>query len=214
MGSTHSFLIADDHVVVRTGLAITIRDAFPSAEITSVESFTKALDQVGQKQYEVLLLDINLPGGNSPSVISDIRKIDKEIRILMFSAFDEITFALRYLQSGADGFLSKTAGNEETCLAIQTVLEKKQYVSEKVKHHFFTSLLQNKKEMNPIDLLSVREADVLHYILNGKAINEIAELLELSPTTVSTYKNRIFEKLRVKNLVELINKCGDRSDLS
>ncbi|MBI2272581.1 MAG: response regulator transcription factor [Bacteroidetes bacterium] len=214
MKTVNTFLIADDHAVVRTGITITIREAFPSAEVTSVDSFAKALEQVSQNQFQVLLLDISLPGGNNLSMVNEIRKVNKAIKILMFSSFDEITFALRYLQSGADGFLSKSANNDEINTAIQTVLAGKQYVSERVKEHLFSAMIQNKGPQNPVDLLSTRETDVLQYILSGKAISEIAELMNLSPTTVSTYKNRIFDKLQVKNLVELINKCGHMNAVS
>ncbi|TAJ59195.1 MAG: response regulator transcription factor [Chitinophagaceae bacterium] len=214
MKTVNAFLIADDHAVVRTGITITIREAFPAAEVTSVDSFAKALEQVSQNQFQVLLLDISLPGGNNLSMVNEIRKVNKAIKILMFSSFDEITFALRYLQSGADGFLSKSANNDEINTAIQTVLAGKQYVSERVKEHLFSAMIQNKGPQNPVDLLSTRETDVLQYILSGKAISEIAELMNLSPTTVSTYKNRIFDKLQVKNLVELINKCGHMNAVS
>lgn len=214
MKTVNTFLIADDHAVVRTGITITIREAFPSAEVTSVDSFAKALEQVSQNQFQVLLLDISLPGGNNLSMVNEIRKVNKAIKILMFSSFDEITFALRYLQSGADGFLSKSANNDEINTAIQTVLAGKQYVSERVKDHLFSAMIQNKGPQNPVDLLSTRETDVLQYLLSGKAISEIAELMNLSPTTVSTYKNRIFDKLQVKNLVELINKCGHMNAVS
>lgn len=208
MRQKNSFLIADDHAVVRTGIAITIREAIAAAEITSVDSFTKAMEQISQQQFQLVLLDISLPGGNNVAMLSEIKKIDKGIKILMFTAFNELTFALRYLQSGADGFLSKSATNEEITAAIHTVLAGKQYVSENVKEHLFSSMVQNKSLQQPVDLLSTREADVLQFMLRGKSISEIAVLLALSPTTVSTYKNRIFDKLQVKNMVELINKCG------
>lgn len=214
MRAKNSFLIADDHAVVRTGISITIREAVVSAEITSVDSFTKVLEQISQHQFQMLVLDISLPGGNNVAMVREVRKIDKGIKILMFTAFSELTFALRYLQSGADGFLSKSADNEEIKTAIRTVLAGKQYVSDNVKEYLFSAMVQNNGVQQPLDLLSTREADVLQYVLSGKTISEIAALLALSPTTVSTYKNRIFEKLKVKNLVELINKVGQPNQLT
>ena len=206
MKSLNKFLIVDDHQVVRIGMAIAIKKLMASAEVVSVGSFTSALELVSLGKFHVIILDVSLPDGTNLEMPSNIKKRDKDVKVLMFTGFTEPSFAMRYLKSGADGFLSKDASDEEIKNAIQTVLRGELYMSEIVKNYVLSSIVNQTTLHNPIDLLSNRESDILQYVLDGKGVSKIAEDLSLSPSTVSTYKTRIFQKMQVTSLMDLIKK--------
>lgn len=204
--STKHILIADDHGVVRYGMMILIKDLLPWAEVTQVGSFNETVEFIKTNKIDLVILDINLPGGNNIQMLDSLNEIQKNIRVLMFSAYEENLYATRYLQAGAKGYLHKQNSNAEIKKAIQTVCSGGIYMSDEVKNIMLNKMLNHNENQNPLDLLSNREFEVAQMLIYGHGITDISGLLNLQMSTVSTYKNRIFEKLNVTNIVQLIDK--------
>lgn len=195
-------LIADDHSVVRQGVSLMLRDAFDDIEIEQADSFYETLIAVKEDTFDLLLLDINLPGGNNASMISDVKGINKDINILMFSAYEEEHYALRYMQEGAKGYINKLSSEEKIIEAVRTVLNGSVYVGEFLKNEYRKGVITN----NPLDVLSRRELEIARLLIKGEGNLEISNQLNIGMSTVSTYKSRIFEKLGVTNVVALAEK--------
>jgi DNA-binding NarL/FixJ family response regulator len=200
-------LIAEDHAVVRIGTKHLLKSLIPDSDVTDVDDFDKIIDELRSKAYDLLILDINIPGGNNTKMVEDIKALSPSLRVLVFSSYDEQQYGLMYLQAGADGYLSKEAPEEEFKLAVMSVLDNKKYMSQDMQQLNINRLINPKEYMpDPVVTLSPRETDVLNLLKEGLGTAKIAEKLNLQLSTVSTYKARIFEKLGVKNIVELINK--------
>jgi two-component system invasion response regulator UvrY len=199
-------LIAEDHAVVRIGTKHLLKSLIPDSTISDVDDFDKILQELEVKSYDLLILDINIPGGNTTKWWKPSAK-SPGIRIFMFSSYDEQLYGLMYLQAGADGYLSKDAPEEEFKTAVMSVLNNKKYMSEDMQQMNINRLINPKEYIpDPIVSLSPRETDVMNLLKEGLGTAKIAEKLNLQLSTVSTYKARIFEKLGVKNIVELITK--------
>lgn len=200
-------LIADDHSIVRLGASVIIKENFPVAVITQAQDYTEVEKLLRIQQFDLLLLDINMPGGNNIKVINEILGIQPELKILIFSSYDESLYALRYIEAGAVGYLNKNTAMAELANAIQTIKERGRYMSNEVKDLYVQKLTQTKSQLqsrNPLAKLSNREVDVAKHLIQGLGIIEVSIALNLSASTISTYKSRIFEKLNVTNIPELI----------
>lgn len=204
-------LIADDHSVVRQGVSLILREFFTDMEVTQVDTFNLALDMLNREVFSLILLDINLPGGNSITMIDDVKAIQNNARILVFSAYDEEQYALRYIQAGADGYLNKLSSEDKIILAVKTVLNGERYMGDTIKN-----MLRQYPEAilyeNPFFMLSNREMEITLLLVNGEGNLEIANKLNIRMSTVSTYKSRIFEKLGVNNVVSLAEKYKLHAD--
>lgn len=198
-------LIADDHSIVRFGLKQIIAASFAPANFTEAASFDEVVEQVGLKTFDLLILDINLPGGNNLMMLDSVRLRQPSIKILMFSAFDEKLYAIKYLQAGADGFLEKSSPDTEVKNAISTLLNNEKYMSAATRQQLLNKI-NNDAPLNPLAGLSSREIDVMNLLMKGTSVARIAEMLNLHISTVSTYKTRVFAKLEVSNIVELLQK--------
>ncbi|WP_159799866.1 response regulator transcription factor [Flavobacterium sp. MK4S-17] len=205
MAEKKTILLADDHSVVRRGVALIIREKFPFIETMHAESFDEVKVKLKDMPVSLLILDINLPGGNTVKMIEQAKQIQPEMKILMFSAFDEEQYALRYIHSGADGYLNKLTSEDKIAEAVQTIIDGGKYISEKVKEKIFENALNN-THYNPLESLSNREIEIAELLVQGEGNLEIANRLNIQMSTVSTYKNRIFEKLEVNNIVSLVEK--------
>lgn len=202
MGDKIKILLADDHSVVRHGISLILREACGDVEILHAENFNEVLIKSKEK-ISLIFLDINLPGGNSPKMIEKIRDKNPKVNILMFSAYDEEQYALRYIHAGANGFLNKDSSDAEILLAVRSVLETGKYISPSIKEKILENVFL-KTPINPLETLSDREAEVARLLAKGEGNLEIANRLNIQMTTVSTYKNRIFEKLKINNVVSLV----------
>lgn len=200
-------LIVEDHAIVRMGIEFLIADMFTSVDIRQAATFRDALDILSGSEFDMVLLDINIPGGENNRMISAIRKVQPDVRILIFSGLEEEIYALHYINAGANGYLSKGASEEEYKVAIMSVLDKDKYVSHKVQRLMINNILESKNSShNPLEELSKRELEVMYLLAQGKWTKEIAVILDLKETTISTYKSRIFEKLEVSNVIEMFRK--------
>ncbi|MBN9295971.1 MAG: response regulator transcription factor [Filimonas sp.] len=199
-------LIADDHTIIRIGIAMIIEELHPSVQIEQVSDFNEVVAILKDKSFDLLILDINIPGGNNLQMIEAIRLRQPDQKILMFTAYDEELFASRYLQAGANGYLVKDSPREEIAKAIQTVLQNEVYVSDTVTQGILQRLTGKAENNYSLSQLSNREMEVLQLLVKGNSITEIAAMLHLGITTINTYKTRILEKLNMKNVVELVSR--------
>jgi len=192
-------LIADDHSVVRQGVSLMLKDAFDTIDIEQADSFYETLNLVKDNEFDLLMLDINLPGGDNVSMIEDVRGMQKDLRVLMFSAYEEEQYGLRYLQAGAQGYLNKLSSEDKILEAVRTVLDGGVYFGSSVN-------VAALKDVNPLDTLSAREIEIAGMLVKGEGNLEIANKLGIGMSTVSTYKSRIFEKMGVTNIVAMAEK--------
>lgn len=198
-----NFLVADDHTVVRQGLSMIIKEMYANATVFQVENFASIIEVLKREPINVLILDINFPDGNSIAIIPEIKKIRPELKIMIFSAFDESVHALRFFNAGANGYLNKLSEEEEIKSAISALVTEGKYISSVTKEKILNSYLLGKK-INPIEHLSGREIEIARLLVKGYGNLEISNALTIQKTTVSTYKKRIFEKLQIDNLAALI----------
>ncbi|AWA28619.1 DNA-binding response regulator [Flavobacterium magnum] len=204
MDSPLNILIADDHSVVRQGASMILKQAFENANIVHAEIFSKVLDLLHRQPFHFIVLDIAIPEGTGVKMIEQIRAIQPHVKVLMFSAYEEELYALRYLKAGADGYLNKLSSEEEFRLAFLAMINNEGYASDYIKAKIVG--LQHKKQTdNPIEALSNRELEIARLLVNGDGNLEIGNKLKLQNSTVSTYKTRIFEKLSVNSVVGLIS---------
>lgn len=200
-------LIADDHSIVRLGASIIINNKFKNSDIINAITIDEVYENLRKSNFDLLLLDINMPGGNNIKVIKEILALQSDLKILVFSSYDENIYALRYIEAGAAGYLNKNTAMEELANAIQSIEDRGKYMSDAIKDLYVQKLTTTKSSLdktNPLFKLSNREMDVAKHLIEGHGILEVSQLLKLSSSTVSTYKSRIFEKLGANNIPELI----------
>lgn len=200
---SYHFLIADDHSVVRQGLSVVIRELYPTAKILTSSNFRNTLQIVKDMTIDLLILDISFPEGSSLNIIGEIKNLQPDCKILLFTGHDEDIYAMRFLNAGATGFLNKGGSEEDIRQALRSMMVSGKYVSANVRNKILDSYI-NKSPINPLEKLSAREVEVARLLVKGFGNLEISEMLDIRKTTVSTFKNRIYEKLMIDNLAALI----------
>ena len=202
MSKKYKFLVADDHSIVRQGVSFVLKELYQGATIIQADNFYEILKLVNLEKIDLLVLDVNFPEGSSLNVLPSIKLIQPDIKILIFSAYDEDIYAMRYINAGANGYLNKLCTEDEMKFAITSVMNFGKYTSQNIKDKIVDTYML-KSPTNPLAQLSNREIEIAKLIVDGYGNIEICSALDLKKTTVSTYKNRIFEKLGVNNLSEL-----------
>ncbi len=195
-------LIADDHAIVRKGLKQLLVEEYPSADIVETSDAESLINKVIQDKWDVVICDLSMPGRSGLDALRQIKQTSPSLPVLIMSMHPEDQYALRVLKAGASGYLGKDAIHEELVQAIQTVLLGKKFITpsiaERLAEAFDTDTSQQSHE-----LLSDREFDVFKLLAAGKSVSEIASQLSLSVTTVSTYRARIMEKMKMKSNADL-----------
>lgn len=194
-------LIVDDHSIVRTGIKVLL-EAQLNMSADEADDGRAALKLIKERKYDLILLDINMPGMDCSQLINAVLSFDPDSSILIFSMNEEELFARHYLKLGVKGFLSKRSSPDEIIYAIRQVLSGKRYISRELAEMLGDQMNGHKNE-NPFRTLSQRELTVVSYLLKGNKISEIGDLMNLHASTISTYRNRIFEKLNIKSLIDL-----------
>jgi DNA-binding NarL/FixJ family response regulator len=201
-----NILIADDHGIVRLGLSLMIKKLRPQASIDEVDDYQKVLGIIKRNAYDLIILDINMPNGSFQETLEIIKIKCPKTKVMVFSSQDESLYAIRYLKMGADGFLHKLAPEENIQKALEKMLHKGSYVSEEVKDAMvFNTLYKNVPLDNPLEILSDREIEIAEQLTKGTPLKDISNELNLHASTVSTYKTRIFKKLDIQSVPELID---------
>ena len=195
-------LIADDHPVFRQGLRQILNEASDMVVTDEVSDGLEVLGRVRAGCCDVVLLDISLPGRNGIDILKQLKKERPKLPVLMLTMHPEEQYAIRALKAGASGYLTKESTPDELVTAIRKVSAGGKYVSSSLAETLAYEL-GRMDEKAPHETLSDREYQIMLLIASGKTVTEIAETLSLSIKTVSTYRSRILEKMRMKNNAEL-----------
>jgi DNA-binding NarL/FixJ family response regulator len=195
-------LIADDHPIVREGVK-KILTGDPGVKVLGeAGSGGEALEILHKETFDVVLLDISMPGMSGMDALKQIKAEKPSLPVLIYSVHPEEQYAVRALRAGASGYLTKDSVPDELLQAVRTAFSGKKYVSQSLAQ-ILASELDAATDRLPHESLSDREYQVLLMIAGGKTVSEIAETIHLSVKTVSTYRSRILEKMRMKNNAEL-----------
>jgi len=197
-----SILIADDHAIVREGLKQIVaeeKELKVSAEASNSEEL---LVELAGKEFDIIILDINMPGKSGLDILKDLGDKYPDTPVLILSMYGEEQYGIRALKAGAAGYLKKESAPDELVLAIKRIVSGKKYITPQLAENL-ASNLSYKQKRNQHQNLSDREYEVLCKIAGGKSINEIADDLFISVHTIYTYRNRILEKLNLKNNVDI-----------
>lgn len=188
-------LLADDHSMIRKGLKLLLQLHFGFTDVSEVVSCNELMKDLTKKRYTHLILDIILSDGSTLEILPNIRRVYPELRVMAFSMQPAEVYGKALRQYGIEHYLPKTTPEEETIRLLKRFLQNEQPLRESA---------PLKYPNNPFSALAPRELEILHYVLKGFGTKEIAETLNVRMNTVSTVKNRIFEKTHTGNLKELI----------
>lgn len=202
-------LIADDHFAIRIGIQHLLKLEFSDAEFGEATNGREIFQLLDSAPWDLLILDINLPGRNGFEILKQLREEKRGTPVLVFSMHREELVAIRALKAGASGYMSKDAADIELPRAVHQLLAGRKYITLPVAE-LMASQLQNPSGQAPHESLSDREYQTLLLIASGKSISQIAEDLSLGVSTVSTYRVRILEKMGLKNNAELTHYAIDR----
>ena len=196
------FLLADDHHIVRTGLGLIIKDEFSDAEIDECNNGDCVWKKIQRAEYDLAILDITMPATDSLNLLKNIFTYKADQKVLIFTMSNPAIYAKKYLGMGVKGFINKEAEPLDVRRAIVAILNNRKYLGPDMRH-ILTSGDIDKLSVTPFDSLSIRELEIMHHLVEGKNVSEIADMLFLHITTISTHKANIMKKLDVSNIVEL-----------
>jgi two-component system invasion response regulator UvrY len=194
-------LIADDHALFRAGLRQFLDEALAPAEFGEAATGNETLDRLKAKDWDLLVLDINMPDRTGIDILRHVRSGHPNTRVLILSGYPERQYALNVLRAGASGYIAKDASPEELLKAVRVTLQGRRYVSETLAELLLLDLDQPDKPLHA--LLSDREFQIFGKLAAGKGVSEIGRELCLSVKTVSTYRTRILEKMRMRTNADL-----------
>lgn len=203
-------LVVDDHVILRKGLIQILLQEYPDANVVEAGNSGEAYREMKKHVWDLILLDISMPGQSGIDILKQIRAEENKVPILMLSMHPESQYAVRALKGGASGFLNKQSATEELINAVKKVLSGKKYITPSVAESLVDNLGGEGAKQSHEEL-SDREMQVLLLLASGKAVSEIANEIALSSSTVSTYRMRILEKLSLKNNAELTRYALDNN---
>ena len=195
-------LIVDDHEVVRRGLAQILTENFSDLVVEQARDSRQALERLDEAPWDLMLLDINLPGRSGLDLLQEMKWHFPSVRVVVLSAYPEDDFAVRALKLGAAGYLTKESASDELITATKKALAGGKYVTAFLAEKLAAGL-EGELRSDPHEALSNREMEVLRLISAGKTLKEIAAQLALSDKTIATYRARISAKLGLGTNVEL-----------
>jgi DNA-binding NarL/FixJ family response regulator len=195
-------LIADDHAIIRQGLKQILSDTEDLEVVAEADGGVKALQVLRNTQCDVVLMDVSMPDRNGIDTLKLVKKEFARLPVLILSMHPEEQYAVRALRAGAAGYLSKQGAPEQLVTAIRQVAAGKKYVSAAVAEELANAIGED-VERPPHEKLSDREYQTLCMISSGKTLTQIAEQLNLSVKTVSVYRARLLEKMKLRNNAEL-----------
>ncbi len=195
-------ILCDDHAVVRRGIRDTLADAHDIEVVAEAGSYSEVRDALRNTPCDVLVLDLSLPGRGGLEVLASLKDTGLQVAVLIVSMYPEDQYAIRSLRAGAQGYVNKAGDPAELVEAVRTVALGKKYVSPAVAQMLVDNLHAPTSEVLHASL-SEREMQTLLKIASGKRLSDIATELMLSPKTVSVYRSRVLEKLKLSNNAEL-----------
>ncbi len=197
-----NFLICDDHPAIRKGVRLMLSAEYSSAEFEEAENSVEVLKKLKLKKWDVLILDVDMPGRNGLEVLKQMKEEGNKVPVLVFSMHPEEQIAIRALKLGAAGYLAKDSADSELLSAVHTLLSGRKYITAALTQALILQL-DNPDGKEPHELLSDREYETFLLIAKGQSVSQIAETLSLSAQTISTYRTRILEKTAMKSNAEL-----------
>lgn len=197
-------LLADDHMLFRKGLKMILEETPDMVVAGEAGSGQEAIDRVSESYYDVVLLDLSMPGKEGLEVLKEVKKIKPELPVLVLTMHPEDQYAVRVLRAGASGYLTKKNAPDEVVAAVRKVFSGRKYISPSLAEKLAVEITEGSEQ--PLHKsLSDREFEVFRLIASGKSLTDIAKGLSLSINTVSTYRARILDKLNMKNNAEIIH---------
>ena len=195
-------LIADDHPIVRAGFKQVIADTPDMLVADEAGNGQEVLNLIGKKDYDLVLLDISMPGRSGLEILKDLKSEKPKLPVLILSIYPEEQYAVRALRAGASGYMTKAGGANELIAAIRKISAGGKYISASLAEKL-AFYLDGDATRPPHETLSDREYQVMLMIASGKTVTEIADELCLSVKTISTYRTHILEKMKMKNNAEI-----------
>ena len=195
-------LIADDHPIVRAGFKQVLSETPDLVVADEAGNGQEVLQYLKKKKYDVVLLDISMPGKNGLEILKDLKMDYPKLPVLILSIYPEEQYAIRALRAGASGYLTKASAPNELISAILKISEGGRYISASLAEKL-ASYLDADMTKSPHETLSDREHQIMRLIASGKTVSEIAESLHLSVKTISTYRAHVLEKMKMKNNAEI-----------
>ncbi len=196
-------LIVDDHVIIRKGLKQILADSFSNAIFGEAKNGEDAVEQVRKQVWDVVLLDITMPGKSGLDVLQQVVNARPNLAVLVLSMHPEDQYAVRVLKTGAAGYITKNTASEEVVGAVKKVLTGGKYISASLAEELAANL-NAPVAQSPHATLSDREYQVMRFIAQGKSVKEIGFELSLSVKTISTYRTRVLQKMKLKTNADLI----------
>ena len=195
-------LLVDDHSIARNGLKILLQEDLGNFVFEEAACGDSAMEKISLTDYALVILDMNMPGTECHKLLQTVFLSKPRLKVLIFSMNDEQIYAKKLLQIGVKGYVGKYEPVHEIKNAVVSVLNDQRYISRNMSEHIADDLASN-KSINPFNELSPRQLEIVQHLINGKSISDICRILQLHSSTVSTQKNRIFEKLRISNMIDL-----------
>ena len=195
-------ILCDDHAMVRRGIRDTLAEAVDIRVVAEAASYSEVREALRNHVCDVLVLDLNLPGRGGLEVLASLREADSKVKVLMVSMYPEDQYAIRCLKAGAQGYLNKAGDPALLATAVRTLMQGRKFVTPEVAQMLVDNLSAPAHESLHASL-SEREMQTLTKIASGKRLADIASELMLSPKTVSVYRARVLEKLKLTNNAEL-----------
>lgn len=194
-------LLVDDHTIVREGLKQILSETTDMVVAGEAANGIEALQEFSNQSYDLVILDISMPGRGGLEVLKELKYMKPHIPVLMLSMFPEEQYAVRALKGGASGYLTKDSAAVELIAAIRKVTKGGKYISSQLAETLACHLDQDSQTVSH-ELLSDREYQVMLMIAAGKTVSEIADELNLSVKTISTHRSRALQKMAMKNNAE------------
>jgi two-component system, NarL family, invasion response regulator UvrY len=198
-----NILIADDHMIVRKGISQLLKESAENVEVHEVDNASKVLEQINQINLDLIILDITLGTDSGLELLTEIKKINPSLPILILTMHNNDQYLLDAYQKGACGYIIKDSPADHLLMGISTILKGNRFFSSEIIENLIERINQEKSVKLHLKL-SKREMQVLVALASGKLTKEIAEELSLSSKTVSTYRSRVLEKLKCSNNAELV----------
>lgn len=195
-------LLVDDHAILRAGLCRILKEDL-QALVGEAANGDEAMHQLELAAWDIVLLDISLPGRSGLDLLPDIRVLYPKTRVIMLSSFDDTQFVMRYFRDGASAFLTKERAARELIQAIRSVMQGRRYITPELADQMVSLLAQDAPKALH-ETLSSREFEVFRLIASAVVPKEISRQLDISPKTVSTYRTRILEKMNMTTNAELM----------
>jgi DNA-binding NarL/FixJ family response regulator len=205
-----SILIADDHAILRRGLKQILSDEWAALRFGEAVDSAQALALLAQEPWDILILDINMPGRSGFEVLAEVRRNFRATPVLVLTSTPEDQIGLRAIKNGANGYLNKQAAADQLVTAVKQVLAGGQFISAVLAHKLVAELRRG-TDLPRHEALSDREMQVSLLTVAGKSLKDVAAELSLSVKTISTFRGRAFEKLGVKNDAELVRYIRDHN---